>query len=81
MKQHPTAIDVDGIHRAADASSDEIGSFGTPIVHVGFGPYFAQNPAPNFAPFVSSHVTGIGTPVGCAEQYGRLPGLAKYCWW
>ena len=28
-------------------------------MHVGFGPYFAQNPAPNFAPFVSSHVTGI----------------------
>ena len=49
-------------------------------MHPGLGPYFAQYPALSFAPFALSHVYGTGTPVGCAEQYGRALGLARYCW-
>ena len=66
---------------ALSAVSKGIGSLGTPMVQPGLGPYVFQNDPDNLAPFSFSQVSGIGVPVGCAEQYGRLPGFAKYCWW
>ena len=50
------------------------------MVQPGAGPKVFQYPAPNLAPLALSQASGTGTPVGCAEQYGRLRGLAKLSW-
>eukprot|EP00039_Didymoeca_costata_P019580 m.338104 g.338104 ORF g.338104 m.338104 type:complete len:80 (+) comp18315_c0_seq1:126-365(+) len=49
------------------------------------GPYFAQYASGNLGACASVPAgfqlskAGRSTPVGCAEQYWRLPGFAKYC--
>ena len=61
---------------ALSAVSKGIGSLGTPMVQPGLGPYVFQNDPDNLAPFSFSQISGIAVPVGCAEQYGRLPVFA-----
>ena len=31
--------------------------------------------------FIQLSNGGSDTHCGCAEQYGRAPGFARYCWW
>jgi hypothetical protein len=54
------------------------------MVQPGRGPFSAQKLAGILCAFASaisfgSHPAPSGMPVGCAEQYGRAPGLARYC--
>ena len=64
-----------------------IGSFGTPIVHVGVGPCFCQNASGKrgacavLSTLLGTHFSNAGsdTPVGIALQYCLEPGLARYC--
>ena len=64
-----------------------IGGLGERITQCGFGPCSFQKASGSLGAWCSKpgghHDSNGGneTQRGCAEQYGRAPGLARYCWW
>ena len=66
-------------------SPHRIGASGELITQCGVGPCFAQNSSGSFGAYASRSAGGhqlsnggSDTHCGCAEQYGRAPGLARY---
>jgi hypothetical protein len=68
-------------------SPQAMGSCGLRMTQCGFGPCFFQNASGSLGACLAcssgghhDSKGGNDTHCGCAEQYGRAPGLARYCW-